>query len=83
MEIEKGAPRDGTGAPLTEPGLKMRALAEAAFADKGEWYSIPQSSTITNQHTLAYAAVSKVAARVSTKQGRVWIRFHKDSDEPE
>ncbi len=84
MEIEKGAPSMGTGPTPTDETLTLRALAVAAFADKGEWYSIeqpnPETKNNTNLHHSMYAAVSRLTADISTKQGRVWIRFHKDSD---
>ena len=81
VQIEKGEPRRSEGPPRTELGELIRELAEAAYADKGEWYSVEQPPGIstTSIHGAINGIVSRVVSERSTKDNRVWIRFHKDA----
>ena len=82
VEIEKGGPRQGLGPARTELGDLIRELAASAHADKGEWYSVEQPSDMrkTGIHSVINNAVAGLVAQQSTKDNRIWIRFHKDSD---
>lgn len=84
VEIEKGGPtlnkKDRTGF-----NDDLYELAKTAFADKGEWYSIPlPPDTNTNQWSSPIrGAMAKAVGESSLKNQRAWIRFHKDSDAAE
>ena len=82
MVIEKGEPRSNSGPARTELGDLIRELAEAAYADKGEWYSVEQPADMrkTGIHSLINNVVTGLVADQSTKDKRIWVRFHKDSD---
>ena len=81
VEIEKGRP----GPPRAILGGLVQELVETAFADKGEWYSAEQPSDVPqgSVHNYVNSRLVRLVAKVSTKNGRIWVRFHKDSDEPE
>ncbi len=74
VTIEKGAP---VRPPQTNNGSVVRELAEAAYSDKGEWFSVerPPDMVPGSVHNLVNQAVTRLSAEVSTKGGRVWIRF--------
>ena len=79
--IEKGGP-GGTRRQRSDLGESVLQLAEAAYADKGEWYSIDQPPDLDmgNLHTLVGRVIQSIVAEQSAKTGRIWIRFYKDAD---
>ena len=83
--IEKGAPSGIAARAQTDHGMLARELVEAAFADKGAWYSAEQPPDIAQGsiHSLVHRAVHRLVAEISTKDSRIWVRFYKDSDETE
>ncbi len=70
-EITKGPPMG--------KGNLLKDLADAAYKDPGEWYSAEMPPEIhgKNLHVLTYTAAAKLAADITVKNGRIWIRFHK------
>ncbi len=85
VKIEKSAPGFGGPGNKSPFGEELHQLAKTAFADKGEWYSIPlpDDRSVSRWNASVRHAMAHVAGNVSMKQGRVWMRFHKDSDASE
>lgn len=84
-QIEKGAPNIRSGPAKSKFGISITELAETAFADKGEWYSIarPDGPTHNTLYSMGRFAMARQAGDLSLKDRRVWIRFYKDSDASE
>ena len=77
-QIKKGTPPKGKGLSKSDPGNLIRKLVETAFADKGVWYSMEQPPDVVYSSipSTLRSAVTRLTAHVSTKDGRVWIRFY-------
>ncbi len=76
VQIEKGDP-GGAKRKRSELGESIQELAEAAYADKGEWYSMDQPPDLDmgNLHSLIGRVIASMVAEQSAKNGRIWIRF--------
>ena len=75
MSVEKGSPPAHTaGAEFADA---LYELAKQAFADKGEWYSIPipDGKLGSSVISLAVGVMARTAGKISTKADRVWMRF--------
>ncbi len=86
VEIEKGAPqRMGPNKHRNPYNTDLETLAALALSNKGEWFSIPlpPDKSLSALSTPVWRATAKVVGEYSVKGGRAWVRFYKDSDEPE
>ena len=77
-EPQKGSQPEGLPRTRrTEFGTTLKSLAETAWDDIGEWYSVELSDGVkpANASSLLRYAATQVAADVSVSRGRVWLRF--------
>lgn len=74
-EVVKGPPvvTEPYG-PRSELGKTTKALAAAALAEPGEWFSIPVGDNRNNFYTYVYRYIGAAISEVQITGGRVWVR---------
>jgi hypothetical protein len=76
MKVRKGGdpshPKE-KATPVPDPA----EMVNKAYADPGEWYSIPlEGASTASANTVLTRVITKKVAEISTKGGRLWVKFY-------